>query len=245
MRAFALPVRLLSSSPGFALFGPAHLGWLLLMGAAAALGLFAFCRGSSPARRRLLRGIAALLLLLELLRTLWLWRQGSWAVGDLPLHLCNFSTACLIWQVLRPSRAVGEILYALGLPGACAALLLPDWTAFPPMHGITAICFLSHMLLVLGVLCLLAAGEIVPSLRRLWVPALFLAVSAAGMHVINGWFSTNFFFLEWAPLGLREVERAWGLGGYRGVLALLVLGCWAILYLPLFWKKDEKKKSQS
>ena len=139
-----------------------------------------------------------------------------------------------MWYVLRPNALAAEVLYALCLPGALAALLFPSWQALPLWNVMHLHSSTVHTILVLFPVLLLAGG-FRPSARRL--PKVFgvfcLDVLAAAL--VNALCGTNFMFLRGAygNAALSFIERLCGTGaGYLTGLMLLVLLVWAALYAP-------------
>lgn len=238
---FWTPAEQLPAGSGFALFGAAHVCWLVILAAAGALGAWQYRRCSDRVRRRIGWAVSAALLLLELARQVVLFVHRCASVYYLPFHLCSLSMFMLVVHTLRPTAFTGEVLYALGMPGAFAALLLPDWAACPPVHFMAFQGFLGHGLIVWLVVCKLWCREIVPSVKRIWMPAVFLAGSAAVMTLVNRTLGTNYLFLQQPPSALLSLSKSLSIWGYRAVLFGMVLLVWFLLYLPGIcrWRKKE------
>ena len=218
----------------FELFGPVHLFWLGLCATLCAGGFWLFRHIGPRTQRRILAVLTVLLLADELLKDLSSLATGQFIWQFLPFHLCSINLFICVWYVLRPNALAAEVLYALCLPGALAALLFPSWQALPLWNVMHLHSSTVHTILVLFPVLLLAGG-FRPSARRL--PKVFgvfcLDVLAAAL--VNALCGTNFMFLRGAygnaALGL--IERVFGPGpGYLAGLMLLVLLVWAALYAP-------------
>ena len=100
---------------------------------------------------------------------------------------------------------------------------------------------MGHGLIVWLVVCKLWCREIVPSVKRIWMPAIFLAGSAAAMTLVNRTLGTNYLFLQQPPSALLALSESLGVWGYRAVLFGMVLLVWLLLYLPDIcrWRKKE------
>ena len=107
----------------FELFGPVHLFWLGLCAFLCAGGSVLFCRLGPAGRQRVLRVLTLLLLADELLKDVSSLATGQFVWAFLPFHLCSINLFVCVWYALRPHPLAAEVLYALCLPGALAALL--------------------------------------------------------------------------------------------------------------------------
>ena len=137
-------------------------------------------------------------------------------------------------HVTRPNKFTGEILYALGLPGAIAAMIFPNWTMAPITNFYVLQSFVIHAFHIAFVVMLLFTGNIRPSLRGLWRPALFLAIVLPPIYAVNAIAGTNFFFINAGSAGspLDVLINIFGNPGflipYAGILGLV----WGFMYLP-------------
>ena len=218
----------------FELFGPVHLFWLGLCAFLCAGGSVLFRRLGPAGRQRVLRVLTLLLLADELLKDVSSLATGQFVWAFLPFHLCSINLFICVWYALRPHPLAAEVLYALCLPGAAAALLFPSWQALPLWNVMHLHSSTVHTMLVLFPVLLLAGG-FRPDARQL--PKVFgvfcLDVLAAAL--VNHLCGTNFMFLRGsygnAALGL--IEQVFGAGpGYLAGLALIVCAVWAALYAP-------------
>ena len=186
------------------------------------------------ASARELAVLTVLLLADELLKDVSSLATGQFVWAFLPFHLCSINLFICVWYALRPNDLAAEVLYALCLPGAAAALLFPSWQAVPLWNVMHLHSSTVHTMLVLFPVLLLAGG-FRPDVRRL--PKVFgvfcLDVLAAAL--VNHLCGTNFMFLRGsygnAALGL--IEQVFGTGpGYLAGMMLLVLLVWTALYTP-------------
>ncbi len=227
---------------GFALFSPGHGAYLFLCALLAGALCLAFRRGDRRRRRRLRLAAAGAAVCLELLRALTLVLSGAYGLDRLPLHLCSLANYLLLVHALGGGELLGQFLAAFCLPGAAAALLLPDWNYYPLFNWMTLCCFLLHALTVGYTLMLMAGGELRPEPRR--APAclgLMLAL-AAPVYIFNKLAGTNYMFLNWPP---ERTPLAWfaflGRPGYLLGYLPLIAAVWLPLYgLP--WARARKKE---
>ena len=149
----------------FELFGPVHLFWLGLCAALCVGGSLLFRRLGPAGRRRVLAVLTVLLLADELLKDVSSLATGQFVWAFLPFHLCSINLFICVWYALRPNDLAAEVLYALCLPGAAAALLFPSWQAVPLWNVMHLHSSTVHTMLVLFPVLLLAGG-FRPDVRR-------------------------------------------------------------------------------
>ena len=158
----------------FELFGPVHLFWLGLCAFLCAGGSVLFRRLGPAGRQRVLRVLTLLLLTDELLKDVSSLATGQFVWAFLPFHLCSINLFVCVWYALRPHPLAAEVLYALCLPGAAAALLFPSWQALPLWNVMHLHSSTVHTMLVLFPVLLLAGGfrprrpPPAQGMRRLW-----------------------------------------------------------------------------
>lgn len=238
----------LTGGEGFAMYGPEHLIWLAA--AAAAIYLCArWYRGLTAQSRRTARIVIGLLpLLLELLKDGVLLATGHFDWCYLPFQLCGLSIFVELAYALRPNKYVGEVLFALCMPGAAAALLFPNWTNYPVFSFYAMHSFVIHTALVGCVVMLLAAGEIKPDPGRLWCCGVFLLIAAPPLYLLNKRLDTNFMFLNWPSPGSPLVffAKLFGEPGYLLGYPIMMALVWALMYLPfLLIRRDEAKRASA
>ena len=218
----------------FELFGPVHLFWLGLCAALCVGGSLLFRRLGPAGRRRVLAVLTVLLLADELLKDVSSLATGQFVWAFLPFHLCSINLFICVWYALRPNDLAAEVLYALCLPGAAAALLFPSWQAVPLWNVMHLHSSTVHTMLVLFPVLLLAGG-FRPDVRRLPKVCGVFCLDLLAAALVNHLCDTNFMFLRGsygnAALGL--IEQIFGTGpGYIAGLLLLVLLVWTALYTP-------------
>ena len=222
---------------GFALFSPAHLLWLLFCAGLAAGLCLLYKRAGSGKRRRFRRGLGLAVLTLELLRALVLFSQGAYDLGRLPLHLCSMAVFLTFFHGFWGGELTGQFLYALCLPGAAAALLLPDWRNCPPLCFMSCCGFTLHALTAAYPLMLLSGRDLRPDPGSAPLCLGLLLLLAGPVYLFDILTGTNYMFLNWPP---EATPLAWfaflGRPGSLLGYPLLIAAVWALLYLP-FRKK--------
>lgn len=163
--------------------------------------------------------------------------HGRYWIEYLPFHICGLALFIEAFHGFKPTKFTGEILYALVLPGATAAILFPDRTMYPIWHFYPLQSFIMHTFHITLASIIVASGNVRPNPRNLWYPILFLAVVLPPVYLFNRINGTNFFFLNAGSEGspLEVLITIFGNPGfllpYGGILALV----WLFMYLP--WRK--------
>lgn len=228
----------------FELFGPVHLFWLGLCAFLCAGGSVLFRRLGPAGRQRVLRVLTLLLLADELLKDVSSLATGQFVWAFLPFHLCSINLFVCVWYALRPHPLAAEVLYALCLPGAAAALLFPSWQALPLWNVMHLHSSTVHTMLVLFPVLLLAGG-FRPDVRRLPKVCAVFGLDLLAAALVNHLCGTNFMFLRgsYGNAALRLIEQVFGTGpGYLAGLALIVCAVWAALYAP--WVIAGRRKKE-
>ena len=214
---------------GFAHFGPVHLACLALTLLCAVLGALYYRRLGQQGRKRFRYGIAAAMMVDEFFKDISLVILGLWTPEYLPLHLCNINLFVCAFYALRPSKALGNYLYTVCIPGALAACLFPSWTELPPWNFMFLHSTTCHIMLVMYPVAMVAGGDVKPSVKDL-PRCLLILCGLAGLAgivnlIIGG--DANFFFLCYAEPGnpLYFFEQAFGshLIGFPVIIAGVLL----------------------
>lgn len=217
---------------GFSLFHLPHLLWM--GGIILAVFAIALCcrRWNAAFVRKLLCRMTWVILILELLKETVLLVTGQFRPTYLPLDLCGLSIFVEFAAVRKPHPLLLELVYSLSLPGACLALLFPNWFHLPLWNFFSLHSFLLHGLLILIPAMLLGIGQLRPDWKHL--PFCFTCIAAACIPVslVNRQFGTNFFFLARPSKGSPLVwfEQVFGnhLIGLPVLMVLIWLGMYGI-----------------
>jgi len=231
---------------GFSLFGLGHLVWLCSIALVIVLVCRRYRRAGDRGRQRMRRIVSLLLIADELLKITVLSAIGYYDASYLPLHLCSINIFVCLWYTLRPNKMAAEVLYALSIPGALVALLSPTWVELPFVNLMSFHSFSVHGLLILYPMMLLTSGEHRPSIRRFWMPLVFMLVLSPILYVFNLHFGTNFMFLNGTAdnIVLETIERIVTPQFYILGLVALVMVVWLFMYLP--WAiLDQRKRFSS
>lgn len=206
---------------GFGLFSAAHLAVLGGIALLCAVYTIRFRHRCAAAQRRTARLLGGTVLLLELVRVAAFCITGCMNIGLLPLHLCGLAVYLCAIHSRMPADWLGQTLYALCLPGACAALLFPDWSRYALVSFVSLSSFAIHTLVVLYIILQTACGAIRPRLRAIYKPIAFLCIVVPPVALFNRRFGTNYMFLQ-TPSAGSPLVLLYHLadGSYAGYLVL-------------------------
>ena len=227
---------------GFSLYGPYHIGWLIIIFITVIFVSKHFKQLDAQSRKVAQKNLAWFILLFEIFKNIYLIIGNEFSVKYLPFELCSFAIFAIFYHAYTDSSIIGEMLYNLFLPGGVAALLFCNWT-YRPMFGF--MCFFSfifHLALITYCVMVLYAGIVKPNKKGILSSVLFLTVAGSILYPLNKIWGTNFMFLNVPSPGspLVPLENIFGNPGYIFGLACIVVLVWVVMYLP--WKKLRRLK---
>ena len=228
---------------GFDHFGGYHFVFLALTVLCSILGAFYYRSLGETGRKRFRYVIAIAMMVDEFFKDISLVVLGLWTPEYLPLHLCNINLFVCAFYALRPSKALGNYLYTVCIPGALAACLFPSWTVLPVWNFMNLHSTTCHIMLVMYPIALVAGGDIKPSVKDLPRCLLILCglagVAAIANLIIGG--DANFFFLCYADPGnpLYVFQQAFGshLIGFPIIISAVLL----VMQTPWFLAERKRK----
>jgi len=229
---------------GFVLFGAEHLGLLAALMVLAAPICVYYPRLGTGGRRTMLRGLALVILALEVAKQLTFpLMHNHYCAYELPLHMCSISIVIGLVYAYYPGRTSGELLYCLCMPGAIAGIVYPNWSNYPILNFYSLHSFVIHALQIAFVVMLLLSGEVRPRAKNLRWVGVFLAVIVPPIYALNIRLGTNFFFVNAGSYGSPlEIFVEWlGNPGFLIPYAGLILAVWFFMYLP--WELKAANKS--
>lgn len=227
---------------GFRQFGVLHLLWLLFFVLVCISSVFVYKRLGEVGKRRFLLTISALLLLNELSKYVVLGVSGHWRADYLPFHLCSINIFVVAAYMIKRSDVLGEVLYAVCMPGALIALLCPSWTVLPPTSFMHIHSFTVHIELFLFPLLIMADG-FKPRFHRLEKALPVFLIVAVAVFIFNKIYDTNFMFLNGAGEGnpLTIFENLLGNPLYLISLPFMLGIVWSAMYgVPALFGKIKK-----
>ena len=226
---------MLTKGPPLVLFSTDHVATLLLiLGLAVALPFLVRKVRSTALARSIEWTMAVGLVVNEILKAyLWIvlahypWR---WM---LPLHLCSLAVVLTAWLLIRrQGQRMYEVVYFWGIGGTLQALFTPDIPyGFP--HPFYVTYFISHGLIVIGVIYITLVFEMRPtldSIRRVFL--LTAAYALLFIFPLNYLIDANYLYLRAKPskASLMDFMGPWP--WYIGSLALVATFLFFVCYAP-------------
>ncbi len=194
-------------------------------------------------RQKFLYIMSALLIADELFKHICSAVTGQWEWEFLPLHLCSINIFVCVINSCKRDDPTSEILYALCVPGAALALLMPTWTNLPYWNFMSLHSNSVHILLLLYPL-LLIAGGFRPDFRRLPKVLGLLLLECVPIFFLNKILDTNFFFINRTagnPI-LKFLASIFGKEFYFIGFIPLLAAVWFFMYLPWYFIERKEKK---
>ncbi|MCL2377104.1 MAG: YwaF family protein [Defluviitaleaceae bacterium] len=231
---------------GFGMYSVTHFVVLAVIAVIIAAMCIGYKRMDDASRLKMVRIIAYTLVVIEIMQvsSYPIFHDG-FRVEYFSLHLCGIMIFVGLAYAIKPSETVGEILYAVGLPGYLAAFAFPNWTMYPLLNFYAIKAFTTHGLQIAFILMLIFAGQVRPSPSRAWKPLVFLVAIAIPIYILNLAIGTNFLYINSGSPGspLEIFIDTFGsplfLVPYAGLVVVVI----ALMYMP--WYIIEKKKGRA
>ena len=243
MDYFIDTIETIPEGQGFKLLGPLHLGWVVAAVLTFILVSLYYRKLDDEKAIKFRKTIAWLIVVDELWKDFWLFVGGRFLVTYLPFHLCSINIFVILYHAYKPSKAVENYLYTVGIPGALMALFFPTWTSLPLFNFMHLHSFTIHILLILYPIMLLVRKDFRPEVNTIPKSLAILAGLGVIALCINLLLGTNFMFLMFAPEGnpLYFFYQLTGshLVGFPVMITLLLI----VMYAPIVLLNKRQKLS--
>lgn len=243
MEYFIDTIETIPEGQGFKLLGPLHLGWVVAAILTFVLVSLYYKKLDDEKAVKFRKTIAWLIVIDELWKDFWLFVGGRFLVTYLPFHLCSINIFVILYHAYKPSKAVENYLYTVGIPGALMALFFPTWTSLPLFNFMHLHSFTIHILLILYPIMLLVRKDFRPEVNTIPKSLAILAGLGVIALCINLLLGTNFMFLMFAPKGnpLYFFYQLTGshLVGFPVMITLLLI----VMYAPVVLLNKRQKLS--
>lgn len=212
-----------------------HLALLISAAITHTLIFLYYRRQDLKVRKRIKRFIAWFLVIGDTSHLVWVTATGNFSWNEmLPIHLCSIAVVFTLVAELTEKDIYKEFCYACGIPGAVAALLTPDWSAYYVISFQYLQSASSHIFLILMPVLWIWGDGFRPDVRRLPRCLGLLLVFAGISAMVNSLLGANYMFLSYAPKHtiLETYEALLGDPGYILLMVLTIFALWTILYVP-------------
>ncbi len=183
----------------FKLFGLEHIISIIIP---ISIGiLFIIMANKFPHKRRLISILLAItIILIRSVRYIFDIQVGTFSVFDIfSLHVCNIDlillAICLIW----PNRKIFTFTFLIGIPTALAVALLPGQTHPDPGMARAIFFIMSHTMLVMGAIYLLAIYKFTITKKDIVFYYLFALIGIIAIYIFNTVTGANFMYLMQGP----------------------------------------------
>jgi hypothetical integral membrane protein (TIGR02206 family) len=229
------------SGAPFVQAGAAHLVALLVI---ALLILAAWKTPLKEEQRQAVRlGLAALLLLNEIVWHAWHLHYGLWSVRTLlPLNLCNLMLLCAIFTLITRNQPGYEFTYLIGIPAAIQVLITPALGPYGFPHILFFQIFISHGGIILAALYLtLGEGMHPASWRSVWRVAGWTTLYALLIFGLNQLLGSNYLFLANKPAAATLLDYLGPWPWYFLSIEIIGLVLVILLYLPFSCRRSGQR----
>lgn len=187
---------------GFEVWSIGHILWLVFI-VAAGISISSWYKIQSAGRRRTVRRIFALYMAItEAIRDLMIAFTGYFTMEYMPFHLCGLALFFIAADAfIERQKATKQMIAFALMPGAVAALIFCNWTAYPFFNFMNIHSFAFHAYIIWYFLMLYRAGEIRTDYKEMWETIAILIVLVPPMFMLNKMWGTNFMFLNEASEG--------------------------------------------
>ncbi len=212
------------------LFGPLHVG-LLVVTAAAAVVLSRLCRQERIPRRAVRLAIGYGLVVNELIWWKFRYSHEGIHLQNLPLQLCDATLWMSAAASIKPASPLVEFAYFAGIAGAGMALLTPDlWSPWPTYPAIYF--FVAHGGIVIAVSVLVFGGAAPLRAGAVWRAFAMLLGFTAAIGAVNAAAGTNFMYLCRKPRNASLLDALGPWPMYLVAGAVVAFGLFWLLWLP-------------
>jgi len=219
--------------PAFELFGPAH---LTAIAAFVLLNLlfFFFRKKIGPSWDKGFRyGMAAILVIDELLWHYWNYVHGNWEVKTmLPLYICSVFVWANSIMLVTGNKTIFEFAYLIGIPTALQAFLTPDAGRFGFPHYRFFQVMLSHGLIMTSALYLAFVKGYRPTWASVKKVIIYTNIYGVFVFILNLILGSNYMFIahKIETASLLDVLPPWPY--YLLFFEVFGVICILLLYLP-------------
>lgn len=168
-----------------------------------------YFEGDQKVKENIFKGIATVLLSLEIGRLLWLAYNGTLTVHHWPLHLCSWTIFLIVFQGYGKTKLAKPFVLLGGGVGAIFGLLIPD-NPLSPLALINIQSVISHGLILVVYYIWIKEMDVLTKRDLLNTKGILTLglVIAFGANIVLG---TNFFFIAhpdftpWIPEGFYRI----------------------------------------
>lgn len=233
------------NGPAFVLFGPEHLGALLVI-VIFTLWLTRFKNAPEATKNTLRWTMAIGLWVNEIGWHVWNYAIGQWNIQTmLPLHLCSV----LVWvgalALVTKNYKVYEFMYFMGIAGAMQALLTPDVGIYGFPHYRFWQTYISHGLIISAAIYMTAVEGLRPTWKSLGRVFLGMNVYMVFVFAVNLLIGSNYLFIAHKPetASILDMLPPWPY--YIAYIELIGLVMCLLLYIPFIIKDWKNKQPQT
>lgn len=175
---------------------------------------------------------------------IWYTISGEWSAEvTLPLQLSDLSLFLSIAVLLTKQQFLSELLYYWGMGGVTQAILTPDIGSYTYPHFVFYQFFVSHGVILLVCIYMIAVEKFRPSPRSVLRTFLIINLYAILILPVNQLTGGNYLFLSRKPIGGSLLDFLGPWPWYLLSLEAVALLLFTLLYLPFAPGNNKARKT--
>jgi hypothetical integral membrane protein (TIGR02206 family) len=196
-------------------------------------------RFDSEKSRKVFRYVlAAFIAIQQVSLYIWYTAAGEWSFEiTLPIQLCDLSVFLSVAVLLTKRQLISELLYYWGIGGATQAILTPDIGSYTWPHFVFYQFFISHGVILLTCLYMIAVEKFRPSSRSVLKTLIITNIYGVLMILVNRLTGGNYLFLSSKPIGGSLLDLLGPWPWYILSLDAVALILFTLLYLPFSFRR--------
>ncbi|MCL2323055.1 MAG: TIGR02206 family membrane protein [Oscillospiraceae bacterium] len=229
-------------------FTTPHLIWLFSVIFLWIFALVFFKNKTKHTKDIFLYCLAIILIAAEALRYYVLISNGVHSfVALAPFDLCGFMVYITFFAIFLRKKMLMNLCYAFSFIATIFGVLTPSVVNFPTLSYIYIQGMLSHGIMFLTPMFFIVDCGFRPDVK--YVPrifALFAGVTFLFIAPLDYFLKANWFFIAWAPIGtpIEIFQNLVGWPGYIGLMFVLLIIIWTIMYLPFYLAERSKRRPE-
>ncbi len=219
---------------GYGQFTRGHFLWIAASVLFVIVTAVIYRNAALAERYTILRTIAAVLIIIEVIKLVLIGFSDVKLTEYLPLEICSFAAYFIVVDSTFPENTITPLmLLIVFLPAAIMAVAFPTTQSLPSANFYTIHQFVYHDLIIAYVISRFISGEIDFSYLGVWISILSTLALSGIVYIIDVMFNRNYMFLRGTE-GNPLLEIIWKVtkGGiaYTGGLV-----CFCIVMIHFFF----------
>ncbi|WP_058484851.1 YwaF family protein [Defluviitalea phaphyphila] len=183
--------------------------------------------------------MGVMLIIEQLFLYIWYHVNNLWSFSvSLPLNLCEASVILCIFLLFTKSYFLYEILYFWAMCGVIWAIITPDLNGYNPSHFIFYHFFITHGLVIIGILFMTFVNRYKPKTKSILKVFIITNIYMVFVGIINIITGGNYLFICKKPKSISLMDYLGPWPFYIISLEVVAIVGFILAYLPFRRKKN-------